>query len=172
VHPGGAVHDIGVDPVLIGGLEVPVGVQTCPYSNWVSFEIVLWIVWDIMGVPIEARVASWSQRYDETLEAFPVSLSPELRQQYLSPSDAEVAIGQVVHAQRKNFPRRLLDTGATGLLHVWDAQINVFKTSIQYKELLPLTVARGDRRLDRIEEAITYFSYAMVSGCEKDNGLE
>jgi hypothetical protein len=58
------------------------------------------------------------QRYNKSLEAFPISLSPGLRQQYLRPSDAEAAICPAIHAQMKNFPRRLFDTGATGLLHV------------------------------------------------------
>jgi hypothetical protein len=63
----------------------------------------------------------------------------------------------------ENFPPRLFDT-TTGLLHDRDAQINAFKTSTQYKELLSLTIKHADRRSERIKEAITtYFRYAMLS---------
>jgi hypothetical protein len=77
--------------------------------------------------------------------------------------DAEVAIRRVIHTHTENFPPRLFDT-TTGLLHNRDAQINIFKTSTQYEELLSLTIKHTDRRLERIEEAIlTYFRYAMLS---------
>jgi hypothetical protein len=90
-------------------------------------------------------------------------LSSELRQQYVSPSDAEAAIRRVIHAHMENFPLRLFDT-TTGLLHDRDAQINAFKMSTHYKELLSLTIKHADRRPERIEEAIlTYFRYAMLS---------
>jgi hypothetical protein len=90
-------------------------------------------------------------------------LSSEPRQQFVSPSDAEVAIRRVIHAHMENFPPRLFDT-TTGLLHDRDAQINVFKTSTQYKALLSLTIKRADRRSECIKEAIlVYFRYAMLS---------
>ncbi|KAJ8597817.1 hypothetical protein M405DRAFT_189726 [Rhizopogon salebrosus TDB-379] len=85
------------------------------------------------------------------------------RQQFVSPSDAEVAIRRVIHAHMENFPPRLFDT-TTGLLHDRDAQINAFKTSTQYKEILSLTIKHADRRSERIEEVIlVYFRYAMLS---------
>ncbi|KAJ8582288.1 hypothetical protein M405DRAFT_800481 [Rhizopogon salebrosus TDB-379] len=63
----------------------------------------------------------------------------------------------------ENFPPRLFDT-TTGLLHHRDAQINVFKASTQYKELLSLTMKHADRRSECIEEVVmTYFRYAMLS---------
>jgi hypothetical protein len=43
-------------------------------------------------------------------------LSSEPPQQFVSPSDAEVAIRRVIHAHMENFPPRLFDT-TTGLLH-------------------------------------------------------
>jgi hypothetical protein len=90
-------------------------------------------------------------------------LSSEPRQQFVSPSDAEVAIRRVIHAHMENFPPRLFDT-TTGLLHDRDAQINAFKTSTQYKELLSLTIKRADRRSECIKEAIlVHFRYAMLS---------
>jgi hypothetical protein len=90
-------------------------------------------------------------------------LSSEPTQQFVSPSDAEVAIRRVIHAHMENFPPRLFDT-TTGLLHDRDAQINAFKTSTQYKELLSLTIKYADRRSERIKEAILmYFRYAMLS---------
>ena len=38
-----------------------------------------------------------------------LTLSPELRQQYVSPSDVEDAIRGAIHAQLENAPLRLLD---------------------------------------------------------------
>jgi hypothetical protein len=90
-------------------------------------------------------------------------LSSEPRRQFVSPSDAEVAIRGVIQTHMENFPPRLFDT-TTGLLHDRDAQINAFKTSTQYQELLSLTIKRADRRSERIKEAILmYFRYAMLS---------
>jgi hypothetical protein len=92
-----------------------------------------------------------------------LTLSQELRQQYVSPSDAEAAIRKVIHAHTENFPPRLFDT-TTGLLHDRDAQINAFKRSTQYRELLSLTIKHADRRSERIEETfLTYFRYVMLS---------
>ncbi|KAJ8591875.1 hypothetical protein M405DRAFT_87797, partial [Rhizopogon salebrosus TDB-379] len=92
-----------------------------------------------------------------------MTLSIELRQQYLSLSDAEVAIRKVVDAQMENAPLRLLDT-TTGLLHDRDAQMKAFKKIPQYKELLSLTMKDADRRLERIKEVVSmFFSYAMLS---------
>ncbi|KAJ8584998.1 hypothetical protein M405DRAFT_773473 [Rhizopogon salebrosus TDB-379] len=85
------------------------------------------------------------------------------RQQFVSPSDAEVAIRTVIQTHMESFPPRLFDT-TTGLLHDRDAQISAFKTSTQYKELLSLAIKHADRRSERIEEAIVvYFRYAMLS---------
>ncbi|KAJ8596598.1 hypothetical protein M405DRAFT_135145 [Rhizopogon salebrosus TDB-379] len=111
-----------------------------------------------------------AQRYDEPIESFlsKVDQTPDMqirrmRQQFASPSDAEVAIRRVIHAHMENLPPRLFDT-TTGLLHDRDAQIDAFKTSTQYKELLSLTIKHADRRSERIKEAIlTYFCYAMLS---------
>jgi hypothetical protein len=130
-----------------------------------------------------------ARRYDEAIESFqtmlskldqapdvqmrsesPITLpstwlilSSELRRRYISPSDAEVAIRKVIDAYVENFPPRLFDTAA-GLLRDRDAQINVFKISTQYKELLSLTIKHADRRSERIEEVVvTYFRYAMLS---------
>jgi hypothetical protein len=92
-----------------------------------------------------------------------LTLSPELRQHYLSPSDAGIVILKVVHAQMENAPPRLLDT-ATGLLHDREAQIHAFEKSTQYKDLLSFTMKRADHRLDRIKEAaLPFFRYAMLS---------
>ncbi|KAJ8580601.1 WD40 repeat-like protein [Rhizopogon salebrosus TDB-379] len=128
-----------------------------------------------LGYELKHAALHGAQRYDESLTAFQIMLSKldhtsdlqarKLRQQYLSPSDAEVEIRQVIHAQTENIPLRLFDT-TTGLLHDREAQINVFKTSTQYKELLSLTLMmkHADRRLERIEEVVmTYFRYAMLS---------
>ena len=98
-----------------------------------------------------------------TLSFTCLTASLELRQRYLSLSDAEEAIRKVIQAQLENAPPRLLDT-TTGLLHDRDAQIDAFTTSIQYKELLSLTMKHADLPLERINEVVlTYFRYAMLS---------
>ena len=98
-----------------------------------------------------------------TLSFTCLTASLELRQRYLSLSDAEEAIRKVIQAQLENAPPRLLDT-TTGLLHDRDAQIDAFTTSIQYKELLSLTMKHADLHLERINEVVlTYFRYAMLS---------
>ncbi|KAJ8591976.1 hypothetical protein M405DRAFT_931811 [Rhizopogon salebrosus TDB-379] len=112
-----------------------------------------------------------AQHYDKVIESSQIMVPkvdqapdmqmPKLRQQDVS--DAEVTIRTVIHTHTEDFPPRLFDT-TTGLLHDRDAQIDVFKTSTQYKELLSLTIKHTDRQLERVGEAIlTYFRYAMLS---------
>jgi hypothetical protein len=93
----------------------------------------------------------------------PSTLSAELRQQYLRPSQVERAIRQVIDAQLENAPLRVLDT-ITGLLCDREAQISTFKMSIEYKEILSSAVARPDLHTKRIKEVVRRnFQYAMLS---------
>jgi hypothetical protein len=132
-----------------------------------------------------------ARRYDEAIEAFNVMLSklddapdpqirskpqtthapmwirltfhPELRQQYVSPSEVDNTTRQVVHVQLENAPLRLLDT-STGHLCNREAQINAFKKSTEYKEILSSSMARAPLQAEPIEEAVArYFSWIMLS---------
>jgi hypothetical protein len=90
-------------------------------------------------------------------------LFAELRQQYLSPSEAADEIRKVIDAQLEDAPFRVLDT-ATGLLCDREAQISTFETSVEYKELVSSTIARPDFRMKHIKEKVAmYFSFAMLS---------
>src|SRR6267154_6247003 len=89
--------------------------------------------------------------------------SPELRQQYVSASEAEDAIQEAIHAQLDNAPHRLINT-STGYLCNRDARIDAFKTSSEFKELLSSTMMRGDLQMERLQELVaTYFHFAMLS---------
>ncbi|KAG0708659.1 hypothetical protein DFH29DRAFT_427026 [Suillus ampliporus] len=114
-----------------------------------------------------------AQRYDEAIEAFEMMLSKldsapnihirKLREQYLSPSDAERAIRKVIDVQLNNAPLRLLNTD-TGLLCDRDAQISAFKKSKEYNELLWSIMKHPDLAKERPREAVTtYFRWAMLS---------
>jgi hypothetical protein len=91
------------------------------------------------------------------------TLSPELCQQHLRPSEAECAIQQVIDAQIDNVPLRVLDT-ATGLLCDREAQISAFKRSMEYKELVSSMITHPDLPMKLIEEVVTrYLQYATLS---------
>src|SRR6267154_4766713 len=77
-------------------------------------------------------------------------LSAELRQQYLSPLEAENVIQMTIN---DIIPCRLLDT-TTGRLCDQEPQINDFKRSTEYKELLSFTIKHADLRMERIEEVV------------------
>ncbi|KAG2338406.1 hypothetical protein BDR05DRAFT_1004224 [Suillus weaverae] len=113
------------------------------------------------------------QRYDEAIEAFTIMLSklddaPEaqirdLRQQYVSPSEAEDAIRRAVWIKLENAPLRLLNT-STGLLCNRAAQLNSFKTSPEYKELLSFTTKYSELRTARIQNMVAaYFRCILLS---------
>lgn len=87
----------------------------------------------------------------------------QLRRHYLSSSEAECAIRQVIHAQLDNSPLRVLDTTA-GLLCNQEVQISDFKTSKEYKELLSFAMKHSDIRMKRIQEVVAaYFGCVMLS---------
>jgi len=62
-------------------------------------------------------------------------LSSDLRQQYVTPSEVEDAILTAIRTHMENAPHRLINT-STGRLCDRGAQINAFKTSVEYKKLL------------------------------------
>ncbi|KAG2347849.1 hypothetical protein BDR05DRAFT_996186 [Suillus weaverae] len=126
-----------------------------------------------VGYQLETAALHGAQRYDEAMEAFQTMLyklenAPEahirkLRQDYLSASEAEGAIRKVIHAQMENAPIRLLDT-TTGLLCDREAQINAFKMTTAYKDLLLWTMKHPHLRMERITKAVVmYFRYVMLS---------
>jgi hypothetical protein len=86
-----------------------------------------------------------------------------MRQQYRSPAEAEYDIREVIHNQLTDTPPRLLDT-TTGLLCDREAQISVFKSSTEYKELVSSTIKHPHLRMERIVEVVaTYFRCVMLS---------
>jgi len=89
-----------------------------------------------------------------------LTLYPELRQQYLSVSEADDAIRKVFYTQLDDAPLRLLDT-TSGLLCDREAQICAFKLNTEYKELLSLIVKHADIRT---KEVVTlYFRCVILS---------
>ncbi|KAG1785526.1 uncharacterized protein HD556DRAFT_1314224 [Suillus plorans] len=87
----------------------------------------------------------------------------KLCQQYLSPSEADCVIQQVIDAQLDNPSLHVLDT-ITGLLCKREAQICTFKLSIEYMELLSSTITYQDIQVKHIKEVVKkYFQYAMLS---------
>ncbi|KAG1796080.1 uncharacterized protein HD556DRAFT_1307288 [Suillus plorans] len=97
-----------------------------------------------------------AQRYDEAIEAFKIMLSklddsPEaqirdLRQQYVSPSEAEDAIQRVVRIELECAPLRLLNT------------------STEYNELVSFPTKDSNLRAERIKDVVaTYFRCVLLS---------
>ncbi|KAG2339204.1 HET-domain-containing protein [Suillus weaverae] len=114
-----------------------------------------------------------ARRYDEAIEALKIMLSKlenapdtetsNLRQQYVGLYEAEGVIEESIKAQLDNAPHRLLNT-FTGRLCNREVQIDAFKRSTEYKELLSSTLAHVDLRMECIQDAVeTYFRYVMLS---------
>ncbi|KAG1845257.1 hypothetical protein C8R48DRAFT_678221 [Suillus tomentosus] len=126
-----------------------------------------------VGYQLSHSALHGAQRYDEAIEAFTIMLSkldnaPEvqirdLRQQYVRPSEAEDAIRRAVWIELSNAPLRLLNT-STGLLCDRAAQLNFFKTSPQYKELLSSITKRSDLEMARIKDVVAmHFRCVLLS---------
>ncbi|KAG1785862.1 uncharacterized protein HD556DRAFT_1450301 [Suillus plorans] len=126
-----------------------------------------------VGYQLSHSALRGAQRYDEAIEAFTIMLSklddaPEeqirdLRQQYVCPSEAEDAIRGAVWIELSNAPLRLLNT-STGILCDRAAQLNSFKTSPEYKELLSSITKRSDLQMERIKEVVaTHFRCVLLS---------
>ncbi|KAG0700213.1 hypothetical protein DFH29DRAFT_1056384 [Suillus ampliporus] len=127
-----------------------------------------------VGYLLKHTALHGAQRYDEAIEAFQMMLAKldsahdmqirKLREQYVSPSEAEGAIRKVINVQLDTAPLRLLST-ATGLLCDREAQISAFKMSTEYNGLLlSLTMKHPDIRMEHITEVVaTYFRCVMLS---------
>ncbi|KAG2337057.1 hypothetical protein BDR05DRAFT_1063445 [Suillus weaverae] len=126
-----------------------------------------------IGYQLQHAALHGAQRYDEAIDAFQTMLSKlenapdtqtrKLRQQYINPSEAERAIQETIKAQLDDAPHRLLNT-FTGRLCDGEGQINAFKTSTEYKELLSSTLVHADLRMERIQDVVaTYFRCVTLS---------
>ncbi|KAG2338855.1 hypothetical protein BDR05DRAFT_968858 [Suillus weaverae] len=126
-----------------------------------------------VGYQLEHAALHGAQRYDKAIEAFKIMLSklenaPDtettmLLQQYVNPSEAERAIRKAIKAQLDDAPHRLLNT-FTGRLCDREVQIDTFKTSTEYKELLSSTLVHADLRMERIKDVVeTYFRCVTLS---------
>ena len=92
-----------------------------------------------------------------------LTLSPGLRQHYVTKSEAEGAIRRVIDAHLDFAPLHLINT-STGRLCDREAQINAFKMSSVYKELLSSTTKRADIYTERINKIVAfYFRRVMLS---------
>ncbi|KAG2336192.1 HET-domain-containing protein [Suillus weaverae] len=128
------------------------------------------------GYQLKHTALHGAHRYDEAIEAFKIMLSkldnapdtetPNLRQQYIGLSEAEGVIEESIKAQLDHAPHRLLNT-FTGRLCNREVQIDAFKTSTEYKELLSSTLVDVDLRMERIQDVdhvvAMYFRYVMLS---------
>ncbi|KAG2335859.1 hypothetical protein BDR05DRAFT_205929, partial [Suillus weaverae] len=126
-----------------------------------------------VGYQLTHTALRGAQRYDEAIEAFTIMLSklddvPEaqirdLRQQYVRPSEAEDAIRRAVWTELEYAPLRLINT-STGLLCDRAAQINAFKTSPEYNELISFPTEHSNLRTERIKGVVaTYFRCVLLS---------
>jgi hypothetical protein len=92
-----------------------------------------------------------------------LSRSADLRQQYVSPSEVEDAIQRAVWIELEYAPFRLLNT-STGLLRDRMAQINDFKMSPEYIELILFSTKDSNLRTERIKDVVaTYFRCVLLS---------
>ncbi|KAG1758138.1 heterokaryon incompatibility protein-domain-containing protein [Suillus occidentalis] len=126
-----------------------------------------------LGYQLKHAALHGARRYDEAIKTFEIMLSRldnapemqlrELRQQYLSLSEADNAIQKVIHAQLDDAPLRLLDT-TSGLLCDREAQICAFKLSTEFKGLLSFVIKHADIRMERIKEVVAFhFRCVMLS---------
>ncbi|KAG1787483.1 uncharacterized protein HD556DRAFT_1448676 [Suillus plorans] len=126
-----------------------------------------------VGYQLTHAALRGAQRYDEAIEAFTAMLSklddaPEphirdLRQLYVCPSEVEDAIQRAVWIELEYAPLRLLNT-STGLLCDRAAQLNFFKISPEYKDLLSFITKREDLQMERIKEVVaTHFRCVLLS---------
>ncbi|KAG0708295.1 heterokaryon incompatibility protein-domain-containing protein [Suillus ampliporus] len=87
----------------------------------------------------------------------------QLRQQYVSRSEADLAIRQAIHAHLENAPLCAIDT-FTGHLCDQQAQIDAFMKSTEYKEILSSSMTHGLLQTEPIRQAVAkYFDWAMLS---------
>jgi hypothetical protein len=92
-----------------------------------------------------------------------LTLYPELRQQYINLSEAEGVIQETIKDQLDDAPHRLLNT-FTGRLCSRGAQIDAFKASTEYKELLSSLLVDVELRKEHIIDVVaTYFRCVTLS---------
>ncbi|KAG2091495.1 uncharacterized protein F5147DRAFT_439431 [Suillus discolor] len=126
-----------------------------------------------IGYEVKHAALHGAQRYDASIEAFqtmllqlenaPETQTRQMRQRYRSSAEVERDMREVIHTQLADTPLRLLDT-TSGLLCDREAQISVFKTSTEYKELVSSTIRHTDLQMERIAEVVaTYFRCVMLS---------
>jgi tetratricopeptide (TPR) repeat protein len=126
-----------------------------------------------LGYNLKHTALHGAKRYDEAIQTFKIVMSKlddaidvsaqQLRQQYLSPSEAARDIRKVIDTRVENAPFRVLDT-TTGLLCDREAQIRAFKECVEYKKLVSWIITHPDFREERIKETVaTYFRYATLS---------
>ncbi|KAG2346916.1 WD40 repeat-like protein [Suillus weaverae] len=123
------------------------------------------------GYELKHAALHGAQRYDEAIEAFHIMLSKlddapdprirQLRQQYVSPSEAYDTIRRAIDAHLENAPLRLVHT-FTGHLCDRQAQLDAFMTSTEYKEILSSSTT--PLHMESITGAVSkYFSWVMLS---------
>ncbi|KAG2093107.1 uncharacterized protein F5147DRAFT_764051 [Suillus discolor] len=126
-----------------------------------------------VGYQLTHAALRGAQRYDEAIEAFTIMLSKlddasephirDLHQLYVCPSEVEDAIQRAVWIELEYAPLRLLNT-STGLLCDRAAQLNSFKISPDYKELLSFITKRSDLQIERIKEVVAmHFRCVLLS---------
>jgi tetratricopeptide (TPR) repeat protein len=126
-----------------------------------------------VGYQLSHKALCGAQCYDKAIKAFTIMLSklsnaPEaqirdLRRQYVHPSEAEDAVQKAVWIEFEYVPLRLLNT-STGLLCDRAAQLNAFKTSADYMELLSSITKHSDLRMKRIKDVVArYFRCVLLS---------
>ncbi|KAG2365623.1 hypothetical protein BDR07DRAFT_624150 [Suillus spraguei] len=126
-----------------------------------------------VGYQSKHAVLHGARRYDEAIDAFNIMLSTlenaldtqiqNLRQQYVTPLEAEGAIEESIKAELDDAPYRLINT-STGRLCNREAQISAFRMSAEYKEFLSSTTKHADVRVERVRDAVAmYFRYVMLS---------
>jgi hypothetical protein len=106
-----------------------------------------------------------------TLASTYSTVSPELRQKYITSSEAASAIQEVIDAQLEDTPHRLINT-ITGRLCNRVEQIIAFKMSPKYKGLLSSTMQCGYTDLWMVDIKNTvemYFSSVMLSHRWEEN---
>jgi tetratricopeptide (TPR) repeat protein len=126
-----------------------------------------------IGYELTYTALCGAHRYDKAIKAFTIMLSklddaPEaqirdLRQQYVCPSEIEDAIQRAVWIEFEYAPLRLLNT-STGLLCDRAAQINAFKMSQEYMDLVLFPTKDSNVRKERIKDVVaTYFRCVLLS---------
>ncbi|KAJ8592030.1 hypothetical protein M405DRAFT_813388 [Rhizopogon salebrosus TDB-379] len=129
-----------------------------------------------VGYELKHAALFGARQYDDATAAFEIMQSKlnnapdtELRRENITLSEAESAIREVIDALVESTPHRLLNTLTWGL-YDWEAQIDVFKTSVEYKELLSLTMKRTNLRKEHIEQVVErHFRYVMLSHMWEEN---